>query len=214
MTTKKTIIFDFDGTLADTFSALIKIYNSIAPYYHCKKINPEDIPELKNKRPQIFLKKYNISKLKLLLLIVHIRKKLKKEIKNIEPIKGIETALQQLKGEKYQLGIMTTNDSKNVQLFLEKNHLEHHFDFIYSGRKFFGKDKFLKKLLQKEGLSKKDVIYVGDETRDIEACKTLQIPIVSVTWGFNSKTILKSLKPEGLAEHPSDLIEIIDFQIK
>ncbi|NLB87178.1 MAG: HAD hydrolase-like protein, partial [Bacteroidales bacterium] len=33
---KKTVIFDFDGTLADTLEVMLAIFNRIAPEYKCK----------------------------------------------------------------------------------------------------------------------------------------------------------------------------------
>ena len=58
-------------------------------------------------------------------------------------------------------------------------------------------------------MSAKDAIYIGDETRDVEACKKTGIPVIAVTWGMNNKTVLAALQPEGLADSPDALPELV-----
>ncbi|HHV40437.1 MAG TPA: HAD hydrolase-like protein [Bacteroidales bacterium] len=64
-------------------------------------------------------------------------------------------------------------------------------------------------MFRQRGLSPADVVYIGDETRDVEACKKTGIPMIAVTWGMNNKTILASMKPEGIADSPDDLPGLI-----
>ena len=65
----------------------------------------------------------------------------------------------------------------------------------------------MKKVLHREHLSQDAVIYVGDETRDIEMSKKLHIPIVAVAWGFNAGKTLASLDPDALVHAPKDLLK-------
>lgn len=62
---QKVIIFDFDGTIADTIDAIIDIYNRIAPKYRCKTIKKEDRKKFQEKKPQELLKECGVTKLKL-----------------------------------------------------------------------------------------------------------------------------------------------------
>jgi phosphoglycolate phosphatase-like HAD superfamily hydrolase len=52
------------------------------------------------------------------------------------------------------------------------------------------------------------MIYIGDETRDIEACKKINVPIIAVSWGFNSHKSLASHSPTYLINNPKELVEI------
>ena len=56
---------------------------------------------------------------------------------------------------------------------------------------------------------KDDVVYIGDEERDIAACKKCKISIIAVTWGFDSKELLEKNNPHYLADTPKELLEII-----
>jgi len=82
-------------------------------------------------------------------------------------------------------------------------------DFIYSGKSIFGKDKVMTHLFEKEGLSKQEVIYVGDEKRDIEASKKVGIPMVAVTWGISDFKTLEMLQSDQIAHTPGDLFTCV-----
>jgi len=207
--TMRTIIFDFDGTIANTLDAVVNIYNEIAPKYRCKLVKYEDRKKLQAKRPQEFLKNYGVTNFKLFFLLIHSRRKLRNEIENIKPISGIIETLKELKTAGFKLGIMTSNSKKNVNIFLEMNDIKSIFDFIYTSKNIFGKDKTINKLLQSHKIEKKSVIYIGDETRDVEAAKRLGIPMIAVSWGFNARETLTASKPNKVIDHPKDLLECL-----
>jgi phosphoglycolate phosphatase-like HAD superfamily hydrolase len=65
-------------------------------------------------------------------------------------------------------------------------------------------------VLKEHKLGCDEVIYVGDETRDIHAAQKSNILMISVGWGFNSPTILAKHKPDFLVYHPIELVKIIE----
>jgi len=54
-----------------------------------------------------------------------------------------------------------------------------------------------------------DVIYIGDEVRDIEAARAAGIKIASVTWGYNLESILTENKPDYIVTQPRDLLNLM-----
>jgi len=132
-----------------------------------------------------------------------------KEVTSCKPFSGLVEALKTLKEKGFSLGILTSNFQKNVELFLKKNNLEI-FDFIYSDNSPFllGKGDKLKKLIEKNHWRQDEVVYVGDETRDVEAAKKAGVKIISVSWGFNSKKILQKQQPDFLINKPEELKEL------
>jgi phosphoglycolate phosphatase-like HAD superfamily hydrolase len=63
--------------------------------------------------------------------------------------------------------------------------------------------------MQQNHLSAEEIVYVGDETRDIEASKKIHVKVIAVSWGFNSREALAKQKPEFLIHKPSELIEVM-----
>ncbi len=205
MAGNKYIIFDFDGTIADTIELGLSTFNSIASEYDCKPVKEKDLAMLRTMRPQELVKAYGISNIKLTLILLRVRKELKARIHELKPVKGIFNSLIEIKNSGLRMGILTSNSRKNVEMFLDNNQMSDFVDFIYSGKSLFGKNLILKKLFDNENILKDNAIYVGDETRDIEASKRIGIPVIAVVWGFHDREILASLNPDQIAETPEDL---------
>jgi phosphoglycolate phosphatase-like HAD superfamily hydrolase len=207
----KTIIFDFDGTIADTLETIATLYNKIAHDFNCKPVSFEEKEKFRSMKTHEFLKECNIPVLLLPVLAIRIKAELKFEIRKVKAIAGIVEALHEIKKAGYSIGVMSSNSVENINIFLQENSIEKLFDFVHSGKNIFGKDKVILRVISKNKLNKKEVIYVGDETRDIEALKRIKIPIIAVSWGFNSHQILEKLNPEGLIDNPNELLSKIEM---
>ncbi len=210
--TQKVIIFDFDGTIADTVDALVSIANRLAKEFGYVQISSEELALLRNLTSREIIKYSGISVFKIPFLVKKVKGELKDKIPELKPIPGIKEALTVLKIEGHRLGIITSNSKENVTEFLEINDLDNLFEFIYSGVTIFGKTTIINNVLRQKQIKSEEVIYVGDETRDIEASKKANIKVIAVTWGFNSSEILAKQNPNSLIHHPSELLEVVNSQ--
>ena len=204
----KVIIFDFDGTLADTIDILLSITNRLSAEFGFKSATKEELTQLSNLTSWQILRYSGISIFKVPLLIRKLKAELRSEIPNIQLFPGIKEVLQNLKNSGFQLGIITSNSRENVLASLENNGLQDTFTFIYSGSTF-GKHKVIKRWLKKERVNPEEVVYVGDETRDIDAARKTGVKVIAVSWGFNSQEALAGQNPDFLIERPQELIEIM-----
>jgi HAD superfamily hydrolase (TIGR01509 family) len=205
----KVIIFDFDGTLADTIDILLSITNRLSAEFGFKSATKEELAQLSNLNSWQILQYSGISIFKFPLLIRRLKAELQSEVPNIQLFPGIKEVLLELKQRGFQLGIITSNSRENVLAALEKNGLQDTFTFIYSGSTF-GKHKVINKWLTIENIHTEKVVYVGDEIRDIDAAKKTGIKVIAVGWGFNSPQALAAQNPNFLIERPQELIEIIN----
>ncbi len=202
----KTIIFDFDGTIADNFQVFIDCYNQIAKKIKIESIEKKDIDDLQNYHIKNLIKNFK-PKWKLPLLIIGLKIMLQRRVLEMQPNKEMVNVLFELK-KNYNIGILSSNSKRLINKFLKFHHLNI-FDFVISERNLFSKAKALKKTLKKIKLQKDEVIYVGDEIKDIEACKETGITIISVTWGFNSKSLLSQNNSEFTINKPLEILDII-----
>lgn len=203
----KLLVFDFDGTIADTFMHTMKITNILSDEFHFKKVHHHEIDQLKGKTIQQIIKHLNVPVLKIPNIVAKARSELLKHIENIEPIEGLKKVLPLIKQAQVKMGILTTNSSENVEKFLKANGMEV-FDFIQSTSRILGKNHGLRKLMEHHDLNAEEILYVGDETRDIEAAKKEGIKVIAVTWGYNSHDILKSFSPDFIVHTPDELFNI------
>jgi phosphoglycolate phosphatase len=207
--TQKVIIFDFDGTIADTVDALVSIANGLAQKFGYIPITQEELALLRNLNSREIIKYSGISILKIPFLVKKVKSELKSKIKELKPISGIKETLVVLNNNGYRLGIITSNSQENVTDFLRVNDLDNLFDFVYSGVTIFGKTTIINNVLKQKQIKPQEVIYVGDETRDIEASKKANIKVIAVTWGFNSQEVLAKQNPDFLIQEPYELLEVI-----
>lgn len=209
--TETVLIFDFDGTLADSRQTLVEIANNLALEFGFDRVTEDEMLRLSNLSSRDIFYESPIPHYKIPFLLRRVKKELNQKISSLEPFEGIQEALNNLKKKGYRLGIVTSNLKENVVDFLNNNSLEKYFDFVYSASTLFGKHKILKKIIKKHDLCIEKIIYVGDETRDIEAAKQTKIKVIAVTWGFNSASVLAEYKPDFLIHKPQELTEILNF---
>jgi phosphoglycolate phosphatase-like HAD superfamily hydrolase len=132
------LIFDFDGTIADTIGLAIETYNRIAPEFRTKPVKPEDRDLLFSKKPRELMKMYGVTTIKLFFLVLRMRKEFGKQLPEIKPIINIDKALLEIKNAGIKLGILTSNSRKNVDKFLKGNNLTGLFTFVCGGSNIFG----------------------------------------------------------------------------
>jgi phosphoglycolate phosphatase len=204
------IIFDFDGTLVNSFDTAIKKFNLLANEFNLKQISTADINILRNLTSWEVIKYLDIPLYKIPNIILKARKYMQDEILQLPPFPDLHVTLAKFYEKGIYLGIVTSNSYDNVTLWLKHHQLDHLFNFIHNENLFFGKYHVLKRIIKKYPFQKNNIYYVGDETRDIAAAKKLGVQSVAVTWGFNSEEILTRFKPHFLVRNTVDLLKIVE----
>jgi len=208
-----TIIFDFDGTIADTLPFSFKKFLEIA---HLLKIDDltdkEIIKEIRSKSYQELLNgSFKRAWLKIPFVINIVKSmqvELEKEMSNIKFFPGVKKLLCNLRKDEYKLSIISSNRIENIDKFIKHNDLDI-FDFVHGKTDLFGKAGYLGKFLDDFDLDSSEVIYVGDEIRDVEACKKVGIKIIGVTWGLHTPEALQKAGVDYIVKKPSEVFKII-----
>ena len=204
----KLIIFDFDGTIADTFPLILQIFNQFKADYNLEDLTSADIENFRNQEIWEIIKQLKIPIIKVPFLDLKFKQELMKNLDKIEVFKDIDKIILQLKKQHYALGIVSSNSKTIIQKFLIKRHLQA-FDFIQESNLLKGKAKVIKQILREYNLQPEEVVYLGDETRDIEACRQAGINIISVSWGYQTARILQKHQPDYLVQKPKEILDII-----
>lgn len=202
------LIFDFDGTIVDSFDRAVEKFNILAEEFCFRKVYPTELEMLKNLSSRELVKYLKIPVYKIPRVIYKARKYMNSDIPKLASFLNLPQILQRLYNENFSLGILTSNSEKNVMTWLDIHQMKYLFNFIHVESNFFGKARVIKKILKKYNINKKQAFYIGDETRDIEAAKQNGIFSVAVTWGFNSEKILLRHQPHFIVRKPEDLLSI------
>ena len=204
------LIFDFDGTIADTLLAALRIYNELAEENGFRLIDQEEVPTLQDMDTSRVLKFLNVPKRRVPLLLARGRRMLRGDILSIPPIDGMKETLPELREQATCFGVLTSNATENVEAFLEAHELRDLFSFISSTSTLSGKSKHLRSIARTFSLDPSSMLYVGDEIRDVRAARKAAIDIAAVTWGFNSRDALAAESPRHLVDSPTDLLALLE----
>lgn len=202
----KCIIFDFDGTIADTTRIIIKIMDALSEKHGYNKIG--SIDNLRDMSYTEAAKYLGIPKHKLAQLLAE-GYKLRKQMKDRVPIyRGIKTLLKKLKN--YDLALISRSSTENLYDFIRFHNLEGIFNEVIGGNPLTRKHMQIKQFIKQKKYLKDDVIYIADEIRDISSARKAGVKIISVTWGFNSRHALEKHCPDWIVDSASEILSIIE----
>jgi phosphoglycolate phosphatase-like HAD superfamily hydrolase len=204
----KLLLFDFDGTIADTFENGLEILNLLAAECGFRPLDRSELPQARDMRTRELMKFLHIPTRKMGLISRRGKEELSKRIDAIQPLPGMCDIVRLLKNDGYLLGILTSNSCENVRAFL-RNHDLDVFDFVRSSSKLLGKGREVRAILKERGFHASEILLIGDETRDVEAAREAGAHIAAVTWGYNSRRSLEILAPDYLFDAPDDLMALL-----
>ncbi|NTV47683.1 MAG: HAD hydrolase-like protein [Chlorobiales bacterium] len=156
----KAIVFDFDGTLADTMSVVWDIAIKLNDKLKLFKKEEISLEDFRNTSSSDFLGRLTTPKYKLLYYLWMGRRLFGENIKNIKAFDGIEETLKMLKSLQIKLAVVSSNSKTNVKKFLAFNKLEY-FDIVESPLLVFNKTRLIKKVVGQLGVDPSEVFYVG-----------------------------------------------------
>lgn len=203
------ILFDFDGTIADSRELAMRVINEIAVSNKINTITEEEFRELIKIPLTERFKKLKVPMYKIPKFAIEAVSRMKGRINEVNLIDGIEELVHTLKKNNYKISILSSNSKENIIGFLKVNNLNI-FDFVYSEKNLFGKDKSIKKFLKSNNLKNDEILYIGDEMRDIDSCKKIGVKIIAVTWGYDSFDLLSKGLPEFIVHNPCEVLGIIE----
>ena len=204
----KLIIFDFDGTLADTITWFSESINLAAEKYNFRKLTGEEMEELRGKETKEILSYLGISWWKIPFIASYMRQLMAEKISSIYLFDRVELLLNQLSDKNYKLAVVSSNSLHNVSQVLGPKNMAL-IDHIECGASVFGKDSKYKKILAKTKFAPHEVLSLGDETRDIEAARKVRIHSGAVTWGYAKGEVLRNAKANYTFENMDELMEML-----
>jgi phosphoglycolate phosphatase len=201
------IIFDMDGTIADSFDYVAEFMASEAGM---GPLSAGQKKELRGLSMVGMARKLGYQWWQGPMLFFKGRRRMHQAIKNLRSFAGVPELIRKLHNEGHELFVLSTNSLSNVRLFLQQQKLHKYFLEIYGGVGVFSKAPALRQLLREQNLDVYQAVYVGDEQRDVDAAKQIGMRAVAVTWGFADRKNLQAMKPAGLADTPEELLRILE----
>jgi phosphoglycolate phosphatase len=205
---KTTILFDFDGTLADTMMLIHTLFNRLSSTYGYRHLPEEEIEMVRHLGIHEFMDHVGISRWKVPLIAIHARRLMHRDMDQINPPAGLAEVLIRIhESGRYIMDILTSNRRKNVLKFLERHSIDW-FDEVETTRAVLSKKRRVEKYIRNRGINPQNLYYIGDTTIDIESARHVGARTVAVSWGLNTAETLASANPDHLVNNPDQLLEI------
>jgi phosphoglycolate phosphatase len=219
----KLVVWDFDGTIADSLPSAVRIFNRLAPEMGFRQL--EDVEAARAMPTRELMRRHGVSLWRLPRLVRRYQAAVAEEADRMALIAGITDLLAAVSATGVRQGILSSNREDNIRRTLRAHGAEGHFAFVVGYPRLFGKGKALRRVVRAEGgggfwrrlrelpaaerLDRGEVLYVGDEVRDIQAARKAGVKVAAVTWGFHTADFLRSCKPDFVVNDAGELLELV-----
>ena len=201
------VIFDFDGTLADSLELIYQSAAAIGRRYRLASIpTREEFYSLSSR--EILIGRMSLSALRRWKWARRLRRELYRRCDEIQLFPGITNLLLDL-AHSCNLGLLTLEEDRLVHRTMTRNQVTV-FSRYFCSIGVFNKARILRKLPRLFGTEPQQIIMVGDEgERDIQPASSLGYSTIAVTWGKDNQETLVAAKPTYVVRSVPELRQSI-----
>ena len=201
-------IFDFDGTLADSFPFFVGVHNQLAQQHGFARIAPADVDGLRHCSARELMQRVGLPRWKLPCVARSFMRLMHSRRDEIRLFDGIAATLRHLHASGLALAVVTSNSAANLRHVLGED-LVARLRHIECGASMFGKRRRIARALRATGLAPSRAIYVGDQRTDAEAARAAGVAFGAVAWGYAAVEALTADAPDMLFRHVADLHRLV-----
>jgi phosphoglycolate phosphatase len=205
--TYRLAIFDFDGTLADSFPFFISVFNTIADRHSFKRIDPSQVDQYRHYGMRQMMQLVGLPAWKLPQASRSFMAMMRDNADAIPLFDGVSDALRHLAAQEVRLAVVSSNSAQNVHRILgpDLTRLVGRFE---CGMSIFGKASRIRAVLKDRGVAAEHAIYVGDQGTDAEASRKAGVAFGAVHWGYAAIEALRTAGCDDEFTTPHDLRRI------
>jgi phosphoglycolate phosphatase len=199
------VIFDFDGTLADSTAWAIRAVRPLAERFKFKAVTEDEIAMLRGRTSREIIDYLGLPLWKVPLVAAHGKKMMAAEAHAIPLFSGTGDLLRGLSAAGLRLAIVSSNSEATIRSILGAD-LAALVDHYGCGAAIFGKAAKFRAVVRAARIAKDRVLCIGDETRDIEAAREAGLACGAVEWGYATRRALADLGPTMMFSAMDEII--------
>jgi len=202
------VIFDFDGTLADSFPWFVGVLNGVAERYGFRRVLPDEVELLRGCDARRIMRHLRVPSWKLPFIANHMRGLMARDIDRITLFAGVPAMLRTLEERGVTVAIVSSNAVDNIRRVLGPDSAGRVARYA-CGASLFGKPAKFRRILRETGVPVSRVLAVGDEVRDIDAARSVGIACGAVTWGYARGDVLAARRPDHLFHRVEEIAALL-----
>jgi phosphoglycolate phosphatase len=197
------VIFDLDGTLADSFSWFRTVINGVAREYGFRQIVDDEVEPLRRAGAREILHPLGVPRWKLPAIARRLRALKREQLDALSLFPGAPSMLHTLRDSGLTLTLVSSDNEDNARRQLGENAAV--FSHFACGASIFGKAAKFKAVMCRARVTAAQTIAIGDQVRDIEAARAAGIACGAATWGYSATDALIAMKPDMVFQNMNDI---------
>jgi phosphoglycolate phosphatase len=200
-------IFDFDGTLADSFPFFLSVFNKIADEHGFRRIDHAHVERLRHYGTREMMREVGMPAWKLPLAAASFKTLMRENAGQVRLFPQVDHVLRELARDNVKLTIVSSNAEDNVRQVLGPE-LAPLISQYECGMSIFGKTARIRKVLKRAAMAPSAALYIGDQTTDADAARRAGVAFAAVHWGYAPIEALRKVAPEHEFDLPASLAAI------
>jgi phosphoglycolate phosphatase len=201
-------IFDFDGTLADSWRLMGSAIVEAADQFGYRRLEPGEAEALRGQDNRAVMAAMGVKMWQLPRIARHMRQVAFERAGEIALFPDVALMLPLVAAAGVRIGIVSSNREDVIRRVLGAQVSSVVSDFD-CGAAIFGKATRFRRVVRRAGVDAAQAVGVGDEARDIDAARAAGIASVAVTWGYATPELLASRSPTHLVTSVSELTSLL-----
>lgn len=202
-------IFDFDGTLADSWRMMARAISEAADVFGYRRLTADEAQELRGQDNRAVMAAMGVRMWQLPRIVMHMRQVALEQASEVRLFGGVDALLPALAARGVRVAVVSSNSEAVVRQVLGPELSVCVTDFD-CGAAIFGKASKFRRVVRRAGVASSRAVGVGDEVRDIEAARAAGIAAIAVTWGYATSGILESGGPDHVVRSVEQLRELLE----
>lgn len=200
------LLFDFDGTLADSYPFFIAVFNQLAARHRFKALTPQDIETLRHLDARQVMRHVGLPMWRLPFVAAHFRRLMAITSHEIRLFGDVDHSLETLHAAGLQLAVVTSNAPATVHRLLgaERGRL---IECVDGGSSIFGKQSRIRRVMRQLGASPAHTLYIGDQVSDLESARRAGVAFGAVAWGYAPLAAFTPHAPEHVFMDMPDMVQ-------
>ena len=197
-------IFDYDGTLADSFPWFCSVLNQTARQFGFREVAQGEADELRELDSRQIIARLGVPLWKMPAIALHMRKLSAEAVDAVALFPDAEQMLASLVASGGAVAIVSSNSEAVIRRTLGR--AAHHVSHFSCGASLWGKSAKFKTVIRQAGVERQQTIAIGDEIRDIDAARRAGIASGAVTFGYNTGESLRAHGPDLIFDDYGQLL--------